>query len=196
MTVVIIAVILKVAEIVILPYCRNLSGAVIYVKQSTPEKSRKTSWSANWVRIPLVFVGRSQPSSVTAGWASKVATAFQSMKSVRSWEVWSQSFFVGKERDKAVLFFVTVFLFQLWGGKFPMINIRNCGMVSINNCDVFDWRQCVANTLSFMDYMIGTLFNLESNLKKGIGFAHKKAGKEARQGRRKTGILFHFTKPI
>lgn len=49
-------------------------------------------------------------------------------------------------------------------------------MVSINNCDMFDWRQYVANTLSFMNYTIGTLFNLESNIKKGIGFAHKKAG--------------------
>lgn len=49
-------------------------------------------------------------------------------------------------------------------------------MVHINNYDMCDWRQYVANTLFFMNYKIGTLFNLESNLKKGIDFTQKKAG--------------------
>lgn len=41
-------------------------------------------------------------------------------------------------------------------------------MVNLNNCD---WRQNVVHTLSFKCYMIDTLFNLESNLKKS--FAQK-----------------------
>ena len=80
---VITAVILKVAEIFILPYCSNLSGTVTYAKQSTSEKSRKMSQSS--VRIPPVFVGSSQPSTVITRWGSKIADALQSVKSLRTW---------------------------------------------------------------------------------------------------------------
>ncbi|GAB0183083.1 molybdenum cofactor sulfurase [Grus japonensis] len=65
---------------------------------------------------------------------------------------------------------------ELWGSKFPVININSYGTVNINNSDTCDWRQYVANALSFVNYKIGTLFNLEPNLRKGIDFAHKKAG--------------------
>lgn len=103
---VITAVIIKVAEIVILPYCSNLSRAMTYEKQ--PEKQE---YVTSPVQIPPVFVGSSQPSTITAGWASKIADASQSIKSLRSWWVLGQCLFVWKERDKRVLFFYTVFLF-------------------------------------------------------------------------------------
>lgn len=48
-------------------------------------------------------------------------------------------------------------------------------MVNINNYSTCDWRQYVVCTLSFTNYKVGMLFNLESNYKKGMDFAYKKA---------------------
>lgn len=79
---VITAVIIKVAEIVIFPYCSTLSRAVTYEK-----KSEKQENVTSPVRIPPVCVRSSQPSTITAGWASKITDASQCMKSLRSWWV-------------------------------------------------------------------------------------------------------------